>query len=104
MLEFNHSYILKNIRMKTPRQLEKIIKGVSNHRRIEIVYVLAKKPKLTVTQLSETLNVNYKTLSEHLRRLTHAGLIEKNYRGAEVQHTLTDLGKTILKFLRILEK
>lgn len=86
------------------RELEKIIKGAGNHRRIEVIYILAKQPGLTVTQLSENLKVNYKTISEHLRRLCHSGLIEKRYQGAEVQHTLTDLGKTILKFLRILER
>ena len=103
MLELSCSYILENIGMMRAKYLEKIIKGASNHRRIEIIDVLDKLPQQTAMQLSERLNVNYKTLSEHLRRLAHAGLVEKNYRGAEVQHTLTDLGETILKFLRILE-
>lgn len=85
------------------RKLERIAKGVANHRRIEIMELLHNNPWFSVWEISRELRVNYKTISEHLRRLTHAGLVEKQYKGTEVKHTLSSLGVVILKFLRTLE-
>lgn len=85
------------------RKLEKIAKGVANHRRIQIMDLLDDKPNLSVFEISDELKVNFKTISEHLRRLTASGLVVKQNMGNEVEHTLSDVGKTILKFLRTLE-
>jgi len=89
--------------MKTARQLEKITKGIANHRRIEILYLLDKDPGLTLTNLTTKLNANDKTISEHTHRLVHSGLIYKYPSGPHVRHELTPLGTIILKFLRTLE-
>ena len=89
--------------MKKPRQLERIVKGFSNHRRIEIVELLAKMPELSVFEISDHLRINFKTGSEHIRRLAIAGLVMKRSDRNNVRHALTERGKSILKFLRILE-
>ena len=89
--------------MKQYRQLEKITKGVANHRRIEILDLLHREPQLSVIEISERLNVNFKTISEHVRRLAHAGLVFKRSEGAAVRHALAPQGVLILKFLRTLE-
>lgn len=89
--------------MLTTRQLERIVKGFSNHRRIEILSLLDRNPELSVFGISERLDVNFKTISEHTRRLTIAGLVMKRNEGNMVRHKLTNQGKSILKFLRILE-
>jgi len=88
---------------KDYRRLERIIKGVANHRRIQILELLEKTPELSLQEISETLNINFKTASEHLRRLAIAGLVRKRSQGASVRHKLTKRGKDILKFLRTLE-
>lgn len=54
---------------KSYRELERIVKGFSNHRRIEILELLKKEPEFSVNEISEKLNVNFKTVSEHIRRL-----------------------------------
>ena len=89
--------------MKPTRKLERTVKGFANHRRIEILQLLAKSPELSLFEIADFLNINFKTASEHARRLDQAGLIMKRYEGSFVRHALTPLGKTILKFLRILE-
>lgn len=89
--------------MLNTKGLEKIVKGFSNHRRIQILELLAGSPELSVIEISEKLKVNFKTISEHIRRLTNAGLVLKRYQGASVRHTLSPLGTLILKFLRTLE-
>lgn len=89
--------------MKNQRRLERIIKGFSNHRRIEILDLLERKPELSLFEASRELNINFKTGSEHIRRLTIAGLVLKRSDGSSVRHCLSPLGKVILKFLRTLE-
>jgi len=88
---------------KNFRQLERIVRGFSNHRRIEILELLAKQPELSVIEISEKLKINFKTGSEHIRRLAIAGLVIKRSAGNSVRHKLTDRGEGILKFLRTLE-
>ena len=85
------------------RQLERIVRGFSNHRRIEILKLLEKYPELSVVEISEKLDVNFKTIAEHIRRLTIAGLVMKRSVGASVSHRLTKRGKEVLNFLRTLE-
>lgn len=89
--------------MKPFRQLEKITKGIANHRRIEIIALLEKYPELSVMEIAERLKVNFKTIAEHTQKLTHAGLVMKRNDANAVRHALTRLGKSILKFLRTLE-
>jgi len=84
--------------------LERIIKGCANHRRLEILYLLKRYPELSVVEISEALNVNLKTIAEHIRRLTISGLITKKHSGKSVRHNLTKKGIIVLKFLRTLEK
>ncbi len=89
--------------MLKPRQLERIVKGFANHRRIQILQLLEKTPELSVQEISGQLKINFKTASEHIRRLALAGLVLKRNQGANVRHKPSDLGKIILKFLRTLE-
>jgi DNA-binding transcriptional ArsR family regulator len=85
------------------RQLERIVRGFSNHRRIEILKLLEKYPELSVIEISERLNKNFKTIADHVRRLTIAGLLMKKSQGASIRHRLTKRGEKVLEFLRTLE-
>ena len=89
--------------MKPARQLERIVKGFSNHRRIEILTVLHAKPELSLGEIADITKTDFRTASEHIQRLAHAGLVIKRYEGNFVRHALTPSGQNILKFLRILE-
>ena len=89
--------------MKTMRQFERVVKGFANHRRIEIMFLLEKDPELSLIEISERLRINFKTGSEHIRRLAIAGLVLKRSEANAVRHKLSDRGKSILKFLRTLE-
>ena len=79
------------------------MKGIANHRRIEIVTLIDKAPELSVVEIAEILKVNLKTTSEHIQRLATSGIVMKRHDGNFVRHALTVRGKSILKFLRILE-
>lgn len=83
--------------------LERRVKGFANHRRIQILDLLARSPELSLDDIATKLDINLKTASEHVRRLAIAGLVLKRHQGNEVRHKLTARAKSILKFLRILE-
>lgn len=85
------------------RHLERIIKGSSNHRRIQIMDLLSAYPELSVGEIATRLKINMKTASEHIRRLAISGLVLKRNQGKNVRHKLSDRGVIILKFLRTLE-
>ncbi len=85
------------------RKLERIVKGFANHRRIQMMVLLSDEPELSLADVARKLKINMKTASEHLRRLAIPGLVYKRYRNANVLHTLSPLGGSILKFLRKLE-
>ncbi|MDO8424050.1 MAG: winged helix-turn-helix domain-containing protein [bacterium] len=87
-------------KLKTAKQMERHLKGVANHHRIEIILLIARDPRITLEDIAENLNANEKTISEHARRLHQAGLINKKYRGRSVEHTLSPYGKTFVQFLK----
>jgi len=89
--------------MKEIKHAEKIVKGFANHYRIAILQLLEKKPELSVGEIADELGANMKTISEHTRRLSSAGLVMKRYEEHNVRHKVSDRGKQVLKFLRILE-
>ena len=84
------------------RKLERVVKGFANHRRIEMLELLARKPEQSVGEISIALEIELKTTSEHLRRLAIAGLVLKRHEGREVRHVLTPRARHILTFLRML--
>lgn len=87
----------KNI--KTAKQLERYFKGVANHRRIEILFLIEKNPGVSVAEIADTLEANLKTISEHTRRLVASGLVFKRYRGRTVEHSLSPYGKIFIRFI-----
>lgn len=89
--------------MLSAKKQEETVKGFANHRRIEILSLLLDYPYLSVEEISEKTQINYKTASGHIKRLETIGLIRKQNHKTSRRHSLTQKGKTILKFLRTLE-
>lgn len=85
------------------RKMERIVRGFSNHRRIQILELLQKVPELSVDEIASTLKINYKTAAEHIRRLAIPGLVMKRNEANRVRHKITPRSVSILKFLRTLE-
>lgn len=84
---------------KTAKQMERHLKGIANYRRIEILFLIAREEGISVEGVSNNLHCNFKTISEHIRRLAHAGLVEKKYEGRSVTHRLSPYGRTFVAFL-----
>ena len=84
---------------KSPKQMERHLKGISNHRRIEILFLIATNKGITVDSIAERLDCNMKTISGHTKRLAEAGLVNKSYFGQAVKHELSPYGKILYEFL-----
>ena len=80
--------------------MERHLKGVANHYRIEILLLISECERIALEDIVETLRANGKTIGEHTRRLYQAGLINKDYRGKNVKHTLSPYGKMCVRFLK----
>ncbi|MEK7608777.1 MAG: helix-turn-helix transcriptional regulator [Patescibacteria group bacterium] len=85
---------------KTAKQMERHLKGMANHYRIEILLYVADNNGATLDNIVTAIGANEKTLGEHTRRLAVAGLVNKKYRGKFVEHTLSPYGKTFVSFLK----
>lgn len=88
---------------KTNRELERIVKGFANHRRLQILQLLYEEPELSVQEVSDELKSAFKNISAHINKMAIAGLVVKRNEGNIVRHKLTNRGKSILKFVRIIE-
>lgn len=82
------------------RNIERVMKGVANHWRVEILTLLNEKPELSVTELASHVKTDFRTLAEHTRKLVNAGLIMKRHDGQSVRHKVTKLGEQVLQFLK----
>ena len=80
--------------------MERHLKGMANHYRIEILFLIASSEGITLDNIVKALGANVKTLGEHTRRLFQAGLVNKKYRGKFVENTLSPYGKTFVRFLK----
>jgi len=86
---------------KKCKKLERVYKGVANHRRVEILLLLKKNDKMSLNDIADELGCNFKTISEHSKRLFAAGLINKKYKGNSVIHSLSPFGEKIIKTFKL---
>ena len=91
------------MKKKTNRELERIVKGFANHRRLQILKLLSKEPELSVLEISERVNSDFKNISAHINKMAIAGLVMKRNDDKSVRHKLTKRGNLTLKFVRMLE-
>jgi len=91
-------------KIKTPKQMERHLKGMANHRRIEILLLIAYNKGITLDSIIYRTGANEKTIGEHARRLYNAGLVNKEYHGKFVKHTLSPYGKIFVNFLKLFQK
>ena len=87
--------------MADHKKLERILKATANRRRFNILAHLKKEKELTVGEISEHLNLSFKSTSRHLSVLLAADLVEKTQRSSEVFYRLGDnLRPTVLEILK----
>ncbi len=91
-------------KLKTPQQMERHLKGIANHYRIEILLLVADNDGITLDEVIEKLDANEKTIGEHARRLAQAGLIDKHRRSNFAELSLSPYGRIVVRFLRAFQR
>ena len=89
---------------KTAKQMERHLKGMANHYRIEILLLVAAQEGITLDGIIKEIGANGKTIGEHTRRLCVAGLLNKRHRSNFVEHSLSPYGKTFVRFLELFRR
>lgn len=70
------------------RALKIMTKALADVARLTIVYYLARRDEVTVTELTELLSISQPLVSWHLRRLRRAGLVHTRRVGRQVYCSL----------------
>lgn len=86
--------------MKNSKQLEKYLKGLSNHRRLDILFLIQKFPGITLDRIADQIDCHLANVSIHTYKLMRAGLINKHYVGRAVSHTISPYGRKCISFLK----
>ncbi len=85
--------------IKTPKQMERHFKGISNSARIEILIQLLKDTSVSLDTLTEKMPMDYKNISQHMYKLVNSGLVSKQKSGPNTEFILTPYGKIICDFI-----
>ncbi len=70
------------------RDLKVAVKALAGVTRLSMVYHLARRKEITVTELTEILGLSQPLVSWHLRKLRRAGLAETHRMGRQVYCSL----------------
>ena len=84
--------------------MERHLKGMANHYRIEILLLVAAREAITLEGIVETIGANEKTLGEHTRRFYQAGVVNKKFPGKFRKHSLSWNEKTFVNFLKSFQR
>lgn len=87
-------------KIKSSRQMERHLKGMANHYRIEILMIVSEDKGITLDGIIEKTGANPKTIGEHTRRLFLAGLLNKKRRSNFTEHELSPYGRKFVHFLK----
>ncbi|MFA6536300.1 MAG: winged helix-turn-helix domain-containing protein [Candidatus Paceibacterota bacterium] len=85
------------------RIVERIVKGFANHNRLKILELLQAEPELSVIDVADKLGIGYMNVSDHIRKMSIAGLLMKRSNGPFVLHKLTPRAEGILAFCKKLK-
>lgn len=113
-LNYSSKYFAKYLNKKTNtmtttshtsyHKLERIIKGFANHRRLQMLELLAKEPELSLNEIAERLRIGYENASDHVRKLAIGGLVLKRHEGNCVRHKITNRAERVLVFCKKLQQ
>lgn len=67
-----------------------LFRALADPARIRIVNVLASEESVCVCELTEPLGLSQPTVSHHLKKLTDAGLVEREQRGKWAYFSIAD--------------
>jgi ArsR family transcriptional regulator len=71
-------------------QLEKVLKGLANRRRLAIVRALAKQKELAVADIAREIRLSFTSTSKHLAMLRQLDIVERRQESLTVYYRLAE--------------
>lgn len=71
-------------------KLERILKALANKRRLNILKYLKKEKEASVGDISDKINLSFKSTSKHLSILFSADIVEKEQKNLQVFYRLSE--------------
>ena len=81
------------------RNLEKILKGLANRRRIAIIRILAKERELPVAEIARRIHLSFTSTSKHLGILHQLDIVDKRQESLTVYYKLAAPLSPVAKLL-----
>ena len=81
------------------KELEKILKGLTNKRRLAIIRLLLKIKEMTVADIAERIKLSFKSTSKHLAILHQLDILDRRQENLNMYYRLSDSLPDIVRLL-----
>lgn len=81
------------------KQINRILKALANERRLKILDYLLEEKSAIVGDISENINLSFKSTSRHLTILERVGLVDRLQKGPYVFYSLDKERLYLLRFI-----
>jgi DNA-binding transcriptional ArsR family regulator len=72
------------------KQLEKVLKGLANRRRLAIIKLLIKERELAVAEIARRIKLSFTSTSKHLGILRQLDIVDRRQESLTVYYRLAD--------------
>lgn len=79
------------------KQLEKILKGLANRRRLTIIKNLLKEKELSVAEIARRIHLSFTSTSKHLGILHQIDIVDRRQESLTVYYRLSDSLPSVVK-------
>jgi len=83
------------------KQLEKILKGLANRRRLAIIKILLKQKVMTVAEIAGEINLSFTSTSKHLAILRQLDIVDSQQKSLNVYYSIS---KSLPEIVQLLSK
>ncbi len=81
------------------KQLERIMKGFGNNRRLRIVRALTKEKELSVGDIAERIGLSFTATSKHLNMLYKLDILDHKQKSLVVYYRIADNLSDLVKYI-----
>lgn len=88
--------------MKNTKSLSRKFRALGNERRLNIIKALLKHKRLTVGEISDNINLSFRSTSRHLKVLENAGFVSWEQVGSNMYYFISP--EVSREFLNLVKK
>ena len=88
---------MRIIYMTKTKRIEKTLKALANHRRLDILIILKKQKNVTVGEIAEIIRLSFKSTSRHLAVLAAAEIITRDQISSYVYYKISPDIPTVVR-------